>query len=390
MKLRYCKMKTPLKNIGVFDCVKSGFGIRFPGFHKNRIRNYFEKSYFREMLKKKELRYHILFWCIMIILDHLLESIMKDKHNELTWKMLQGLGFTLLQMLIFYLNYLWICPKTIPYKKWKMLALGQLGLFFLFPVLRFVIEEIIIYNITGNHNYVMEYLTVAYYVYDNSYYVIRVLLLSAIVYVLKDLWITNEKMNVLQLEKKQAELQALKNQLSPHFLFNTLNSFYSDLYDTRPKEAADILKLSEMLRYVTYENENDRVLLRDEIVFLQHYIDLFQRRFDDNIAVEFRYPKDVKEYRIPSLLLIHFVENAFKHGILDDENQPVTIDIRIENGRLLFTSANHYRKSEHYDERGIGQKNIIQRLTIMFPDDHILKVNQDENSYTVILNIPLS
>ncbi|UUC46899.1 sensor histidine kinase [Flavobacterium cerinum] len=341
------------------------------------------------MLKKKELRYHILFWGIMMILDHLLESIMRDKHHEFTWKMLQGFGFTGLQMLIFYLNYLWICPKTIPYKKWKTLALGQLGLFFLFPALRFIIEEIIIFNIVGNHNYVMEDLTVVYYVYDNSYYVIRVLLLSSIVYIVKDLWITNEKMNVLQLEKKQAELQVLKNQLSPHFLFNTLNSFYSDLYDTQPKEAADIMKLSEMLRYVTYENENDLVLLRNEMVFLQHYIDLFQRRFDNTIAVEFRYPDNMKEYRIPSLLLIHFVENAFKHGILDDENHPVSIAVRIEGDRLLFTSTNHYRKSEHYDERGIGQKNIVQRLAILFPDDHVLKVDQDESSYTVILNIPL-
>lgn len=342
------------------------------------------------MTKKKEILYHVIFWIIMITLDHLLEDIMRGRQNEIVWKTLQGLGFSMLQMTIFYLNYLWICPKTIPEKKWKVLALAQLGLFFLFPALRFVIEEIIIFQMVGKHNYVIEALTVTYYVYDNSYYVIRVLLLSSIAYILKYLWTTNEKMNTLQLEKKQAELQVLKNQLSPHFLFNTLNSFYSDLYDSQPKVADDIMKLSEMLRYVTYENEKDLVKLQDEVQFLQHYIDLFQRRFDGKIAVEYHYPEDLKDYRIPSLLLIHFVENAFKHGVLDEVVHPLRFTIEVNNNRLLFKAENRYRKAEHYDVSGIGQKNIEQRLTILFPDDHDLRIDKNENNYSVTLIIPLS
>ncbi len=372
-----------------FGCVKQVVRIRFSGFCWIPFLGYPEKTYFSGMSKKREIQYHIVFWVVVMLLDHLLEDIMKDRNNAFFWKALQGTGFTLLQMVIFYLNYLWICPKTIPYKKWKLFALCQLGLFFLFPALRFIIEEVIIYRITGNHNYVMEALTVAYYVYDNSYYVIRTLLLGIVGYFLKYLWTTNEKMNRLQLEKKQAELQVLKNQLSPHFLFNTLNSFYSDLYDTQPKVAEDIMKLSEMLRYVTYENENDRVLLRDEVVFLQHYIALFQRRFDGTIPVEYHYPQELKEYCIPSLLLIHFVENAFKHGILDDPNHPIVFDFRIQNDRLVFRASNSYRKSQHYDISGIGQKNIVQRLAILFPDNHSLLVDQTENTYTVVLNIPL-
>ena len=203
------------------------------------------------------------------------------------------------------------------------------------------------------------------------------------------MWNTTKKVADLQLEKKQAELQTLKNQLSPHFLFNILNSFYSDLFDTQPKVANDILKLSEMLRYITYENENDMVLLKNEIEFLQHYIDLFKRRFDDNVAVVFNYPENVGNTKIPSLLLIHFVENAFKHGILNDENTPVIINFEIADNRILFSVSNRYTNNEHYDEPGIGHKNIGLRLELMYAKNYTLNILEEQNMYRVTLNIPL-
>lgn len=341
------------------------------------------------MTKKLEIRYHIIFWLVFIGLDQLFGNVLSGKQNmNILWSVLQNTGFVVLNMLVFYINYLWICPRTIPQKKWKWFALGQIGFLFLFPALRYPYEEIIIFHITGMHNYFGD-IDAPYYLYDNSPYVITIVLISLVAYFVKYLFETIQQVNKLQLEKKQAELLVLKSQLSPHFLFNTLNSFYSDLYDAEPKVASDIMKLSEMLRYVTYENENNTVLLKDETEFLENYIALFNRRYDGTIPVVFKHATKESHTRIPALLLIHFVENAFKHGVIDDKNCPLVFDLEVNNNRLLFTATNHIRRSVHYDEPGIGYKNIRQRLDIMFPGSHTLDVREQENMYIASLSIPL-
>lgn len=341
------------------------------------------------MTKRSEIKYHIIFWVVYIGMDQLMETVITGKVNSFFWTVLETLAFTGIHMITFYLNYLWICPKTVPYKKWFLFICSQFLLVLLFPAIRYIAEEIVIYNLTGSHNYYEGGRTFTYYIYDNSYFSIRIILVSLVFYFIKYSWNNTRQVNTLQMEKKQAELQGLKNQLSPHFLFNTLNSFYADLYDTNPKVADDILKLSEMLRYITYENEHDNVLLKDETAFLQHYIDLFKRRFDGQIAVIFKHPVSANPYKIPSLLLIHFVENAFKHGKLNDDANPVEIDLELKNNRLIFNVTNSFQKSEHYDEPGIGHKNIKQRLALLYPDDHHLSITETKNTYHITLNIPL-
>ncbi|MFI2741502.1 sensor histidine kinase [Zhouia sp. PK063] len=342
------------------------------------------------MTKKQEVQYHIIFWVLFIGMNRLANVMVYHyTYNSISWEIMQTTAFMAMQMLIFYLNYAWLCPKTVPLKQWKKLTLGGIALILLWPLIRYIVEEVIIFHITGSHNYAEDSRTLIYYVYDNSYYSIRILMFSTIFYFIKYLLKTNVQISNLQIEKKQAELQALKNQLSPHFLFNALNSFYADLFDTQPKVAEDILKLSEMLRYVTYENEEQEVQLKDEITFLNNYIALFQRRFEHSLAVKFTYPEEVDGYKIPSLLLIHFVENAFKHGSLDNENYPVLITINIASNRLLFTVFNNYKHSDHYDATGIGNKNIEQRLHLIFPENHSLAIQQKENQYHITLDIPL-
>lgn len=341
------------------------------------------------MTRKREILYHVVFWILFIAMDQLLEALTSPNDNSHLWSSLQSLAFTLVHVVIFYLNYSLIGPRTIPYKKWKLFITAQVLIIFLFPALRYILEEIVVYNITGFHNYSENSRNLVYYIYDNTYYSFRIILLSAVFYFIKYSWNTNIQVTQLLLEKKQAELQVLKNQLSPHFLFNTLNSFYSDLYDTQPRVANDILKLSEMLRYVTYDNENDMVVLKDDIEFLQNYIALLKRRFDDTIFVTFTYPENTTSYKIPSLLLIHFVENAFKHGILHDESKPVSINLTVQNNRLVFAVTNSFDHNEHYDEPGIGLKNIQQRLNLLFPNDHELEIIEGKNTYSIILNIPL-
>lgn len=342
------------------------------------------------MTKRQEISVHLIFWVLFIGMNILFDLLNNDISLTVLWTTLQQIGFILIQMIVFYINYLWICPKTIPEKKWVLLISGQIFLLFLFPGLRHLIEEVIIYEITGNHNYPEESRLTPYYVYDNSYYSVRIILFGLVFYFIKILWNNTQKINELQLEKKQAELQNLKNQLSPHFLFNTLNSFYADLMDVQPKMADDILKLSDMLRYVTYENESDKVYVKDEIQFIQNYIDLFSKRFDNQLAIEFKHSEIDENKQIPSLLLIHFVENALKHGIANNPEKPVKIGLITNDNRLIFSVENYFELNESYDESGIGYKNIRQRLEILFPKNHTLEIQETTDFYKIELNIPLS
>lgn len=341
------------------------------------------------MSKKQQRIIHIVFWLVFIAMNLLFEWISRKTDFLNLWRILQEIAFLLLQMIIFYLNYSWICKNTIPAKKWGWFVMGQVFLLFLFPTLRHLFEEVIIYQITGKHNYDKDLLLTPFYFFDNTYYAIRIILFSLIFYFIKYIWNANQQMNELLLQKKQAELQNLRNQLSPHFLFNTLNSFYADLIDSQPKIAEDMLKLSDMLRYITYENNSEKARLKDEIQFIQNYIDLFSRRFDGNLCVNFSTEIHNENVQIPSLFLIHFVENALKHGVITNAQKPVKIQLKSNKKQLSFRVENYFTQNKSYDESGIGYKNIQKRLEILYPKNHILEIQNTGELYKVNVQIPL-
>lgn len=341
------------------------------------------------MNKKQEIRYHIIFWVLLLLMEAFSDIVFKravEKPNEY---LLHHLVFLVLQVSIFYVVYLVIAPKTIPTKKWSYLFLSLVFCIMLFAGLRYVLEEIILFKITGLHNYFPNSLRPLYYIFDNSYYAFRIILLSLVFYFVKHQLKVNQQLHQLKLEKKKAELQVLKSQLSPHFLFNTLNSFYADSLEVNSKLSEDILKLSEMLRYITYDNEDEYVLLTNELNFINNYLALFQRRFDNHLCIEKEISENAEGYKIPALLLIHFVENAFKHGVLDDKNEPIKLSINITENQLVFKISNAFKVRQHFDSRGIGYKNIKQRLELIFKEDYELIHFQKEKRYFVTLKFPL-
>lgn len=340
------------------------------------------------MNKKQEIRYHIIFWVLFLLMEVFSDIVFKNAIENPNEYLLHNLEFLVLQMGIFYLVYLKIAPVTIPAKKWTYLVSALILCILLFAGLRYVLEEIVLFKITGFHNYYPNSLRPLFYIFDNSYYAFRIILLSLVFYFVKHQLKVNQQYNELKLEKKQAELQVLKSQLSPHFLFNTLNSFYADALDVNSKLSDDILKLSEMLRYVTYQNE-EFVLLKDELNFLNNYIILFKRRFEGGLYIKNSYPEFTKPYKVPTLLLIHFVENAFKHGVLNDAKNPIQLHIEIVKEQLVFKIENAFKPQDNYDENGIGYKNITQRLQLMFGKNYQLKHFQKENKYFVELQLPL-
>lgn len=341
------------------------------------------------MDKKLEIKVHLAFWILFITYD-VAYSLVRGEPVLSHWALFQNLSFTGLELMIFYLGYSFLFPNTVPAKKWGRFSLGILILTALFIVLRYGLEEVVLYKITGVHNYTDDSRLWLFYTIDNLFFSTRIVVLSLALYLLKSYFQQRKRAEAAMVAQKYAELGNLKNQISPHFLFNALNSFYADLMDTEPKIAADLLKLSEMLRYVTYENKERLVSLAGEIQFLKNYIALFSRRYEGQLAVDFQTSKFPEATKIAPLILIHFVENAMKHGIITDSEKPVRIELYAKGDQLFFKVGNHFEPSEHYSEKGIGYENVQKRLSLLYPQNHQLTIRQTKDVYRIELQIPLN
>lgn len=191
-----------------------------------------------------------------------------------------------------------------------------------------------------------------------------------------------------QLQLKDQELHYLKQQIHPHFLFNTLNTIYGFALKQSIHTPDIILKLSNLLDYILYQVNKPKVTLKEEVLHIKEYIELERMRFQDTLKVVFRSDEIDERIQIAPMLLIPFVENAFKHGNLDDGFLKVEIDVKVsENGlnfRIKNTVQNHKSKKT---KTGIGLENNRKRLELNYPDNYSLTNEIKENWYVVELRI---
>jgi LytS/YehU family sensor histidine kinase len=197
-------------------------------------------------------------------------------------------------------------------------------------------------------------------------------------------WMQAEK------EKVTAELQLLKAQVHPHFLFNTLNNIYSFSLDQSPKTPGMILKLSSLLSYMLYDCKADEVLLEKEIEVLKDYIELEQARYGDNIEISLNMEGDIKDKFIAPLLLLPFLENAFKHGTSNQLEKPwLSMDIAVKQYTLHCKIANSKNDIVPLSTSGIGIENVRKRLQFIYPGSHQLKISDEGDFFVVSLRIEL-
>lgn len=208
------------------------------------------------------------------------------------------------------------------------------------------------------------------------------MMLSTAVYVIVDNFVQRQHRKNLENEKLNAELAFLKSQINPHFLFNSLNNIYSLAYQKSEKTPEAILKLSEMMRYMLYESNEDAVLLTDEINYLHNYIELQKLRFKEKIFVDLQVDIDQADHRIMPLLLISFLENAFKHGVSTDEHKPIRIVIKVSSGRLYFKAENAKSHLNKDQTKGVGLNNLKRRLQLGYPDQHTINIVESEHYYS--------
>lgn len=200
--------------------------------------------------------------------------------------------------------------------------------------------------------------------------------------------LTEQRMLKAETEKANAELSFLKAQINPHFLFNTLNNIYSLAINNQMNTAPSILKLSNILRYVTDELTEDQVDLQDEINCIRDYLDLQALRLGEKTSLNFSVNGDVVNHKIAPLILMTFLENAFKYGISNHEKTEIKILIEASNGVVHFSCSNRIFTSSMNQERtGIGLANTKQRLEHLYPGKHELLIEKENGIFHINLTI---
>ena len=207
----------------------------------------------------------------------------------------------------------------------------------------------------------------------------------------------NDHKRLLALEKENLEqqLEYLKYQINPHFFMNTLNNIHA-LVDIDPEKAkGTILELSKMMRFVLYEGDKKGVPLSREFDFIRNYITLMKLRYTDKVSIVIDLPAEVPDKQIPPLMLITFIENAFKHGI--SYQHPSFIDVRVTlsdpsapASRLSFTCRNSKADKPNEEKGGVGLKNVKQRLNLLYDNNYTLNIKDETDVYNVELTIPLT
>jgi Putative regulator of cell autolysis len=203
-----------------------------------------------------------------------------------------------------------------------------------------------------------------------------------------------KKNDVIILEKENvaSNLALLKSQINPHFLFNTLHNIDTLIHDNQEKASKSLVKLSDIMRYMLKDAKSDWVELQKEIEYLENYLSLEQLRLKNEKFLNYSKNGDYKGITITPMIMIPFVENAFKHSVDSSIEKGIVIKIRIENRTLSFVCENQFDKSETDKDKvhGIGLETVKKRLNLIYKNRHKLSINSNNSIFKVNLEIDLN
>ncbi|WDF60423.1 MULTISPECIES: sensor histidine kinase [Flavobacterium] len=346
--------------------------------------------------------FHFMIWLFFILtsLIQFYESPFRI-NNDFYAQWISGI-------LLFYLNYFYLVPALLLQKKYWQYFVFALGIIVIFMVIRinyFIPEfrHLRPDNIAparmiprdphflpeGKH-FRVEMRQPLFFKIGPSFFYILILTISAIIRTLTEFYNNQQNKLIAETHRTSTELIYLRKQTNPHFLFNSLNSIYSLAHKKSDLVPDAIVTLSELMRYMLYETDNKTVALEKEINYIQNYIDLQKLRLNNIEDIYINVHGDTKNKFIEPLLLISFVENAFKYGTDYKGAAHVKIKIFISENDLDFWIENtieNYVKDP--DNSGIGLVNIQNRLDLLYPNAHELTINQDNQFYRVHLSLKL-
>lgn len=200
-----------------------------------------------------------------------------------------------------------------------------------------------------------------------------------------------DRRRLAELEKQDLEhqLEYLRYQINPHFFMNTLNNIHA-LVDIDPEQAKDAIRgFSKMMRFVLYDGNRCSVLLADELDFVRNYVALMRLRYTDKVRINIELPDELPDLLLPPMILITFVENAFKHGVSYQRDSFVDVRVTVEEGRLRFVCHNSKGLTPNTGKSGLGLANVRKRLDLLYGSEYSLVIHDETDKYMVDLIIPL-
>ncbi len=334
-------------------------------------------SSFDVIMKNRKIKNDVFIW-LGIILVRL--SVLIDKFT-LTDSLLLTIPLYSVFVLVFYTS-AHIVKRWIYTKRYLVAA-------FLYIVL-FIVSIVVVGVV---NRYVDVIIDTRFFIDYGKYGFFRILLVMVfgVFYQFRVKMRHTENKNIqITIEKERTELQFLKNQINPHFFFNTLNNIYGLAYTKDDNTPKVILKLSEAMRYIIYETAKDYVILDKELTFIQNYIELERIRVNREADIKLNIDIVNRQLMVAPLIMLSFIENCFKHSnIGDDTEQMIEINIWNEGNRLNFTTANTATELPISTEGGVGSVNVEKRLKLLYGDNYELVRRMDDDIYYVFLDIPL-
>ena len=329
---------------------------------------------------------HVALWSLFILYPYIVRQSFGGGHGAEGERNIIHEFHNLVNILtwvgLFYVNAFVLMPRYFNRRKYQQYVLVMLVVFLILSFINFISFKIFLphlqFRIMG---------MIIFYIIPTFF-----ILLWSIAYRILVDKLREDKMKVeRQTENLTTELSFLRSQVSPHFMFNVMNNMVALARKKSDLLEPSLIKLSSLLRYMLYETDEEQVSLQKEIEYLQSYIDLQKQRFADNVKINVSLEDVDGQLQVHPMLLIPFVENAFKHGtgIFTPE---IDITLRTEKNKLFFEVSNRY--SENGDEvkdkaSGIGLANVQRRLNLLYGDNQKLSIVKDNNRFKVKLEILL-
>jgi two-component system, LytTR family, sensor kinase len=342
---------------------------------------------------KSHVVFHIIGWCIFFILPIIFidNSILNELKHQKVFSLYPIILSNIAFMGLFYLNYFFLIPKFLLRKKAILYVaiICAIMLSILFIKTNFLpnegVEKLLIFK---GHSKEFTFFTSM-----QGILMFSISIFASLYARLTKEWSSSEKRREeAEKDKLSAEISYIKSQINPHFLFNSLNSVYSLSIKQSPKTSEAILKLSSLMAYVLEDAQADYVSVEKELEYISDYIELQKLRA--NKLVDIQYETDVTDYtsKIAPLILITFIENAFKHGISAEVYSPIIIKLKVTKAFIHVEIRNNKYRTTNLIERNseLGIENAKKRLNNMYAQKHTLSISETQNEFIVNLNITLS
>ena len=359
------------------------------------------------MIKWRQVLWHTVVWIgLILFFTFILRTTTKMSMQHIA---IEFVLYGIINISLFYLNYLVLIPQYLNKKRYWLYIGTILSAIVVYGFIKYGFgvlfkDDVLMRPRMGpprmgppragigpgvRPKMVMEEMTFIAYFISTFFTSVLFIFFSVVLKLFVD-WFVNERVQRdLENQRLSAELAFLKSQINPHFLFNSLNSIYSLAYQKSDTTPDAILRLSEIMRYMLYECNDNKVDLSKELQYLHNFIDLQKIRLGKNAFIDFKVEGKVTNQQIVPLLLIAFIENAFKHGVAGDEASPIKLVVSVDKNHLHFYIQNKKHNNNTDSVGGIGLNNVIRRLDLLYPGDYNLDIRDEKDTYTCELSLVL-